>query len=98
MSNTVETKNVILTHPSGTTSNAGEIPRRRFLSPLLCAIVAATGIFGGFLALFAGLVFVLIAAASGNRSYDQTGTTMLIVAIPAILIGSIFLDEIHETK
>lgn len=79
--------------PSGKSLNS---LRRRILSPLLCTVCASIGIFGGIASLFGGLVCVIIhTAISGDRSFDQAGTVLMIAAIPAILIGSIFLDEIN---
>jgi hypothetical protein len=73
--------------------------RNRILSPLVCSVCASIGIFGGIAALFIGLVFaVMHAAVADDRSYDKASTILLIAAIPAILIGSIFLDEIAGNK
>ena len=59
------------------------------------SIFAAFGIFGGISALFVGLVFVVLhGIVPGDRMFDRTGTCLLIVAIPMILIGAIFLDGI----
>lgn len=69
------------------------------LTPLVCSVLAAFGIFGGISSLFVGIVFVIIhSVVAGDRMFDQIGTLLLIVAIPMILVGSIFLDEIEEKK
>lgn len=73
--------------------------RQFILRPMVCAVCAALGIFGGLSSLFIGLVCVLIHAVfAGDRAFDRVGTILLIVAIPMILIGSIFLDEININK
>ena len=69
--------------------------RSRILSPLICTIGASVGVFGGFAMLLTGLVFAVISAASSDRSFDRAGTILLIAALPAILIGAMFLDEIN---
>jgi len=72
--------------------------RQLVLRPVVCSVCASLGIFGGLSALFIGLVCVVIhAAVAGDRVFDRVGTFLLIVAIPVILIGSIFLDEM-QTK
>lgn len=72
--------------------------RKRLLRPGFCTVVAAVGIFGGISALFAGLLCVVIhEILSADVVYNQVGTTLLISAIPMILVGSIFLDEIRGT-
>lgn len=69
------------------------------LTPFVCTVLATFGIFGGISSLFVGLICVLIhGLVSHDRIFDQVGTVLLIVAIPMILIGSIFLDEIPGTK
>ena len=75
--------------------------RRTRLDPRLrrttFSIFAAFGIFGGISALFVGLVFVVLyGIVPGDRMFDSVGTGLLIVAIPMILIGSIFLDSIEK--
>lgn len=69
--------------------------RKSVLRPLPCSILAAVGVFGGISALFIGLVcIVLHALVPGDVMYSQVGTVLLVVAIPMILIGAVFLDEI----
>lgn len=69
--------------------------RKRVLSPLVCSVLAALGIFGGISALFAGLICVVVhSVVAGDTIFDTVGTVLLVAAIPAILIGSVFLDEI----
>ncbi|CAN5512317.1 hypothetical protein BH10ACI2_BH10ACI2_25190 [soil metagenome] len=66
---------------------------------LVYALIASFGIFGGISALFVGIVSVIIhAVATGDRLFDRIGTGLLIVAIPMILIGSLFVDEIEVKK
>ena len=66
---------------------------------LTYALIASFGIFGGISALFVGIVSVIIhAVATGDRLFDRIGTGLLIVAIPMILIGSLFVDEIKGKK
>ena len=73
--------------------------RRAILNPLLCSVLASVGIFGGISALFSGLVcIVLHTIVAGDTAFDRVGTVLLIAAIPMILVGSIFLDEIEKRK
>ncbi len=73
--------------------------RRMILSPFLCSVLATLGIFGGISALFSGLICVILhALISGDTAFDRVGTVLLISAIPMILVGSIFLDEIERRK
>ncbi len=57
------------------------------------------GIFGGMSALFAGIMCVMLhGVLSQDIVFNRVGTVLLIVAIPMILIGSVFLDEIELRK
>ena len=70
--------------------------RKKVLTPGVCSVAAALGVFGGIAFLFAGLACVILhEIISGDVVYNQVGTTLLISAIPMILIGSVFLDEIR---
>jgi len=81
-----------------------EIRRRRpktntRMRPLVFSILSMFGIFGGISALFVGIVCVIVHGAFVHDVVlNQVGTGLLIVAIPMILIGSIFLDEIEGKK
>jgi hypothetical protein len=73
--------------------------RKTVLTPLVCSVLASFGIFGGISSLFVGIVLVILHSILKNeRMFDQVGTGLLIVAIPMILVGSIFLDEIAGKK
>lgn len=73
--------------------------RRTILSPLFCSIAASFGVFGGIAALFIGLVCVILhAIVPHDTAFDTVGTVLLISAIPMILVGSVFLDEIERRK
>ena len=70
--------------------------RQALLTPIVCSILASLGIFGGISSLFVGIVSVIIhSLVSGDTIFDRVGTILLIAAIPMILVGSIFLDEIN---
>lgn len=70
--------------------------RKTVLSLLVCSVLASFGIFGGISSLFVGLVCVVLhSVISHDRIFDSVGTVLLIVAIPMILMGSVFLDEIE---
>ena len=78
-----------------TTGRVSRVMHRTVLRPLPCSILAATGIFGGLSALLTGLACVVLhAIVPGDSAFSSVGTILLVVAIPMILIGSIFLDEI----
>jgi hypothetical protein len=69
--------------------------RSTLLSPFVCWILGALGIFGGISSLFAGLACVVVhTLVPGDTIFGRTGTALLIFAIPALLAGSIFVDEI----
>ncbi len=85
---------VLATRATGRVRN---VMRRTVLRPLPCSVFAATGIFGGLSALFIGLVCVIVhGLVPGDAMFSSVGTVLLVVAIPMILIGSIFLDEIKR--
>ena len=72
---------------------------RMVMSPLFCSIIAAFGVLGGISALFIGLVCVVIHSLfPADSAFDTVATYLLIAAIPMVLIGAIFLDEIEENK
>lgn len=73
--------------------------RKALLSPFLCSVLATIGVFGGISSLFAGLICVILhGVLSADKAFDRAGTFLLIIAIPMILIGSVFLDEIDTNK
>jgi predicted ABC-type sugar transport system permease subunit len=73
--------------------------RRRTLSPLLCSLCAGVGIFGGLSSIFAGLICALIHAALGpETAFEHVSTVLLVIAIPMMLVGSVFLDELGHQK
>lgn len=99
MKSSVKSGNTELAKSNAATSNPHGHWRRIVLSPLLCSVLASLGIFGGISALFVGLACVVVhSVMPGDRVFDSTGTILLIVAIPMILVGSIFLDEIDRSK
>jgi uncharacterized membrane protein YtjA (UPF0391 family) len=70
--------------------------RRVVFNPVVCSIAAAIGMFGGISSLVAGVACIVIhSVIPGDRAFDQVGTTLLILGIPMLLLGSIFLDEIE---
>lgn len=72
--------------------------RKRILTPGVCSVAAGLGIFGGISFLFAGLICVILhEIVPADTIYNKVGTTLLISAIPMILVGSVFLDEIRGT-
>lgn len=85
-------------------TSLSEVRRRRAktntrMRPLAFSILAMSGIFGGTSALFVGIVCVIVhGAVSHDVVLNQVGTGLLIVAIPMILVGSIFLDKIEGKK
>lgn len=71
--------------------------RRRVFTPTVSSIGAAVGIFGGIAALFIGLVCCIIhEMVRADHVYNQAATTLLVMAIPMIMLGSILLDEIER--
>ena len=73
--------------------------RTKLLTPFVCSVLASIGMFGGLSALFTGIMCVILhGIVSQDMIFDRVGTVLLIVAIPMILIGSVFLDEIELRK
>ena len=73
-----------------------EMLKKKRVKPVIYAVLASLGIFGGISALFIGLVFVVLhAILSADIVFNRAGTVLLIVAIPMILLGSIFVDEVE---
>lgn len=71
--------------------------RKKLLTPMLCSVLASVGIFGGVSTLFVGIICVVIhGIIAHDRVFDRASTVLLIAAIPMLLIGSIFLDEIKK--
>lgn len=91
----IEIKSVEFTGP---VSNRKSL-RKAILTPFICSVFASIGMFGGMSALFVGIMSVLLhGVLSQDIFFNRVGTVLLIVAIPMILIGSIFLDEIELRK
>ncbi len=68
-------------------------------SRTVCSILAFLGVFGGISSLSVGLICVVIhSVVLGDKVFDRVGTILLMVAIPMILAGAIFLDEIEGKK
>lgn len=79
-------------------SKKSETLRKKILKPGFCSVAAGVGVLGGIAFLFTGLVCVVLhEIISADVIYNKVGTTLLIAAIPMILVGSIFLDEIRGT-
>ena len=88
-----------LVEPNGSLQRVKKALRKNVLSPLVCSVLASFGIFGGISSLFVGLICIVIhGVISHDKIFDSVGTVLLIVAIPMILIGSIFLDEVEGGK
>ena len=99
MKHEIELGNSKLNDTPPTTRNLRKKVRDTLLTPLVCSLLASLGVFGGISSLFVGLICVLVhSLVSHDVVFDQVGTVLLIVAIPMILIGSIFLDKIEDRK
>ena len=90
--------NILIKHPE-----VSDGPRRSIrtviLNPLVCSVAASIGIFGGISSLVAGVMCVVIhSILQGDEMFNRVGTTLLILGIPMILLGSVFLDEIGPKK
>jgi len=73
--------------------------RKRLLTPLVCSVMASIGMFGGMSSLFVGAICVVFhGVLKQDILFNQVGTVLLIIAIPMILLGSVFLDEIDMKK
>jgi hypothetical protein len=57
--------------------------------------MASLGIFGGISSAVAGLICaVLHSLVAGDTAFGGAGTALLISALPAMLVGSLFMEEI----
>jgi len=73
--------------------------RKAILNPVVCSIAATLGIFGGASSLVAGLLCISIHLfIAQDVVFNRAGTTLLILGIPLLLLGSVFLDEIETNK
>ena len=73
--------------------------RKAILNPVVCSVAATLGIFGGISSLVAGLVCTTLhLVIAQDTIFDRVGTTLLILGIPMLLVGSVFLDEIETNK
>ena len=73
-----------------------EMLKKKRIKPAIYAVLASLGIFGGISALFIGLVFIVLhAVLMADTVFSRAGTVLLVVAIPMILLGSVFVDEIE---
>lgn len=99
MKDKVKMNSTALDNALASSSGSRRSLRKALLTPIVCSVLASVGIFGGISSLFVGLICVILhGLVSRDRIFDQAGTVLLIIAIPMILIGSIFLDEIQGTK
>jgi hypothetical protein len=60
--------------------------------------MAGLGIFGGVSSLFAGVISAVIHGLLPSYGLDRGSTVLLVIAIPMILIGSVFLDEVRLSR
>jgi hypothetical protein len=89
-------KETTLINPAGSPMSSRKGLRAALLTPFVCSVLASVGIFGGMSALFTGIMCVVLhGVLSQDIIFDRVGTLLLIVAIPMILAGSVFLDEIE---
>jgi hypothetical protein len=99
MNGGTELKNTVMLKAPAPPHGLRHAARKVFLNPFVCSVGASLGIFGGLSALFVGLVTIVIhGLVPGDIVFNKVGTILLICAIPMILIGSIFLDEIGKKK
>lgn len=77
-------------------NNKGRL-RKKILNPVVCSIGGAVGIFGGVSVLITGLFCVLVhGALAADSAFGSVGTVLFMVAIPMLLMGSAFMDEIDR--
>jgi membrane-bound ClpP family serine protease len=99
MESKIEFKNNATADSFGSSQKVRGTVRKAILTPMVSSILASLGIFGGISSLFVGIICVIIhGLVSGDRIFDGVGTILLIAAIPMILAGAIFLDEIEGKK
>lgn len=99
MEHLIEKKGVAFTRTNLQGTGAGSSVRSKSAGRLLCSIAGGAGVLGGVASLIAGLICVAIHTLIASDSmFDHVGTALLIGAIPAILIGSIFLDDIRPGR
>lgn len=89
----------LLKHNSGRPIKERGRIRSILLNPVVCTIGAAAGIFGGISALMSGLFCIIVhGLVPGDMAFDHAGTALLIMGVPLLLLGSIFLDEIPNDR
>jgi|CXWL01.1.fsa_nt_gi hypothetical protein len=72
--------------------------RKAILNPVVCSVGATLGILGGISSLVAGLACISIHLfVAQDVVFVRAGTTLLILGIPMLLLGSAFLDEIETS-
>jgi hypothetical protein len=99
MKSEIEINNFLLIETMDKSEKSTHRLRKAILNPMICSISATLGIFGGISSLFAGLVCVVIhSVVPGDVTFDRVGMVLLIIAIPMLLIGAVFLDEIELKK
>jgi len=99
MNGEINLKNTAMLNAPAEPRRLRQAVRKVFLNPFVCSVGASLGIFGGLSALFIGLVTIVVhGLVPGDTVFNKVGTTLLICAIPMILMGSVFLDEIGKKK
>lgn len=84
--------------PAARPASGGRL-RKMVLNPVVCSVAATIGIFGGISSLIAGLLCISIHLfVASDVVFDGADTTLLILGIPLLLLGSVFLDEIETQK
>ena len=71
--------------------------RSKYLGRLILSTLASIGIFGGISSAVAGTICTVIHSLLTNETtFAKAGSILLIAAVPAMLAGSILIDEIGE--
>lgn len=95
----IKLESQVIAESYGPTCKSRGSVRKALLTPFVSSVLASVGIFGGISALFVGIVSVIIhGVLSNDQVFDRVGTVLLILAIPMILFGSLFVDEIEGKK
>ena len=98
MVTTNSTSGAVLLSKDGSVTRRTRL-RKALLTPFVCSVMASIGMFGGMSALFVGAMCVVFhGVLKQDVFFSQVGTILLIIAIPMILLGSVFLDEIDLKK
>ena len=98
MKDDIRSETILAETPRATVQGARSL-RKLILNPLVCSVGASVGIFGGISSLVTGVICIVLHAVVPNDAvFNRAGTTLLILGIPMLLAGSVFLDDLGNKE